>query len=266
MGLFKRNSVSNGKNVAGAANSVGNVNMRMANELYEKGEYGRAFEMFRFAAEEEGNSTAQYNLGSMYAQGLGTATDFTEAACWFYKAFKNGEKGADRMATKCLLDYANASLKTETPKGMHDKISMFVRRVYQNEDCGTIVRKNIQELGIYYFNNKKDYSMAARLFRAGAEYENEAMCQNYLAVLYNNGAGVEKNDLAALYWFDRAAEQGVKASQNDRNGILSAYVDSLGAEETRKQLNILADWCAGGTSKDVPKDAQKAKYWAAIRV
>jgi len=61
---------------------------------------------------------------------------------------------------------------------------------------------------------------AAKLFRTAAEYYNHGASQNYLAVLYNAGAGLEQDDLAALYWFDRAADNGVEVWQTARERIL----------------------------------------------
>ena len=248
MGFFRKNRETKKLNqqstpVSGVT-AISEIHMSMALGFYEEKNYGEAFELFKVVAENTGNSKAQYNLASMYAQGLGIEQNYVEAAYWFNKAYKNGEEGANKLTTKCLLDYANTVLKSDSAKEVYEKLSVFVKRVYNTENYSSIVRKNLLELGTYYFNSKKDYTMAAKLFRAGAEYENDALCQNYLAVLYNAGAGVEKNDLASLYWFDKASEQGVEAAQNDRDGMLNAYVKNLGKQETTEQLRLLVDWCS----------------------
>lgn len=265
MGLFKRNKDAKKQNqqsnpVSGVT-AIFEAHMNMALSFYEEKNYGAAFDLFKLVAENTDNSKAQYNLGSLYAQGLGTEQEFIEAAYWFNRAYKNGEEGADKLTTKCLLDYANVVLRTKTPKEVYESLSAFSKRVYNTENCSVIVRKNLLELGTYYFNTKKDYAMAAKLFRAGAEYENDGWCQNYLAVLYNAGAGVEKNDLASLYWFDKASEQGVDAAKTDRDGMLNAYINNLGKLETAEQLRLLAGWCTNGTEEAVPIDEVKAVYW-----
>lgn len=268
MGFFKKNKETKKSNQqsssASKINAVTEVHMSMALSFLEEKNYGSAFDLFKLVAENTDNSKAQYNLGSMYAQGLGTEQDFVEAAYWFNKAYKKGEEGANKLTMKCLLDYANIVLRSETEKGIYEKLSAFAKRVYNAENYRTIVRKNLLELSLYYFNNKKDYAMAAKLFRAGAEYENDAMCQNYLAVLYNAGAGVEKNDLASLYWFDKASEQGVAAAKNDRDGMFNAYINNLGKQETAEQLRMLVDWCTTGIDESVPLDEIKANYWRDI--
>ncbi len=265
MGLFRRNKdAKKQSNPVNGTTAISEVHMNMALGFYEEKNYGAAFDLFKLVAVNTDNSKAQYNLGSLYAQGLGTEQDFIEAAYWFNRAYKNGEEGADKLTTKCLLDYANTVLRTKTPKEVYEKLIAFAKRVYNTENYSVIVRKNLLELGTYYFNSKKDYAMAAKLFRAGAEYENDGWCQNYLAVLYNAGAGVEKNDLASLYWFDRASEQGVDAAKTDRDGMLNAYVNNLGKQETAGQLRLLADWCITGVDEAVPIDVNKANYWAKI--
>ena len=40
--------------------------------------------------------------------------------------------------------------------------------------------------------NKQEYTEAIKLFRAAAEFGNDGASQNYLAILYNKVAGVEK--------------------------------------------------------------------------
>ena len=43
---------------------------------------------------EQGNASAQYNLGLLYANGLGVAQDHIEAAKWFLKAAEQGNTDA----------------------------------------------------------------------------------------------------------------------------------------------------------------------------
>ena len=104
---------------------------------------------------------------------------------------------------------------------------------------------------------------AAKLFRAAAEFGNDGASQNYLAILYNQGAGVEKNDLVSLYWFDKAVTNGIVAAQVDRDGILNAYRKTISPAEFYEQIMILSGWCSIG-SDYIPKDADKAAYWRKI--
>ena len=84
-------------------------------------------------------------------------------------------------------------------------------------------------------------------------------------MLYNAGAGVEKNDLVSLYWFDKAADQGIEKALADRDGILNAYRNNLSSEEFYDYMARLSGWCAVG-SRNVPRDARKAKHWNTVAV
>ena len=120
---------------------------------------------------------------------------------------------------------------------------------------------NIMDMAIYFFNTKKDYIKAEKFLRAAAEFGNHAEAQNSLGILYNLGSdAVQKNDLASLYWFDRAAEQGLEVAIKDRDGSMAAYYDNLGKGDFIEQLTLLSKWCMNGHPK-VPKSAQMAYYW-----
>ena len=102
------------------------------------------------------------------------------------------------------------------------------------------------------------------MFRAAAEFSSYGYSQNCLAVLYNVGAGLEKNDLASLYWFDKAVDNGAAdVAKKDRDGILNAYKTNLTPREFYEEMMKLSGWCNIG-SEAVPKDAAKAAYWRAI--
>lgn len=55
----------------------------------QKGDYKRAFTIFEDFA-NQGNSTAQNNLGHMYLNGLGTKKDYKKAIGWYEKAANQG--------------------------------------------------------------------------------------------------------------------------------------------------------------------------------
>jgi len=60
---------------------------------YERGDYSKAVELFRKAA-EQGNADAQFNLGQMYDQGKGVKQDYAKAVELFRKAAKQGNADA----------------------------------------------------------------------------------------------------------------------------------------------------------------------------
>ncbi|WP_066803473.1 tetratricopeptide repeat protein [Moraxella oblonga] len=66
---------------------------QLASVYYEVEQYDKAFELFTKSA-NQGNANAQYNLGIMYDNGQGVATNKTLAKVWFGKACDNGYQEA----------------------------------------------------------------------------------------------------------------------------------------------------------------------------
>jgi TPR repeat protein len=62
-------------------------------ETAEKGDYAPALREWGILA-EQGNAKAQFNLGVMYAKGLGVSQDYKEAAKWFRKSAEQGHENA----------------------------------------------------------------------------------------------------------------------------------------------------------------------------
>ena len=58
-------------------------------DAYKRGDYGTALKEWRPLA-EQGNVSAQYNLGIMYAKGQGVPQDDTEAMKWYRLAAEQG--------------------------------------------------------------------------------------------------------------------------------------------------------------------------------
>ena len=58
-----------------------------------RGDYKTAFEKWQPLA-EEGNSTAQFNLGLMYDKGDGLRQSFPKAVKWYRNAAKQGNQSA----------------------------------------------------------------------------------------------------------------------------------------------------------------------------
>lgn len=232
-----------------------------ADEAMDNGDSARAVEIYKHILRLTPNGTAQYNLGSLYAQGKGINQDFKEAAYWFRQAEKGGDVQAGKLRLKCSLDYIHQNFSAKSPERLYVDMEQFVKYVMpETENMNTEVCRMLYSMASNYFN-KHEYSEAAKLFRAAAEFGNDGYSQNYLGVLYNAGAGVEKNDLVSLYWFDKAVENGAAdVAQKDREGILNAYKSSLTPSEFFDYMMRLSGWCTLG-NENIPKDAEKAKFW-----
>jgi uncharacterized protein len=56
---------------------------------YNRGDYATALQIFRRLA-DQGNATAQYDLGVMYGQGQGVPQDYAQAVAWYRQAAEQG--------------------------------------------------------------------------------------------------------------------------------------------------------------------------------
>ena len=64
-----------------------------ANSAYQRGDYAVAMKLWRPLA-EQGDSSAQVNLGVLYHNGQGVPQDYQEAMKWYRKAAEQGHPGA----------------------------------------------------------------------------------------------------------------------------------------------------------------------------
>lgn len=229
----------------------------------DKEDYKRAIETYKDILKLEPNATAQYNLGSLYAQGKGIKQDFQEAAYWFHQAELLGDEQAGKLCLKCILDFIHQDFDAKSPEQLYLSMAHFNRKVYTDVYIDLEVCRTLYSVAGNHFN-KQEFEKAAKLFRAAGEFGDDGYFQNYLAVLYNAGKGVAQNDLAALYWFDKAVDNGAAdVALQDRDGILNAYRTNLSKEEFSAMMLRLAEWCRTGNA-DVPKDAKKVEYWCQI--
>jgi len=90
-----------------------------------------------------------------------------------------------------MMDYMHQNIEKKTPGTVFDEMLRLASYLYPRENSTVIAAENIYALAGLHFN-RKEYAVAAKLFRSAAEYGNHGDSQNYLAVLYNAGAGVKK--------------------------------------------------------------------------
>ncbi len=230
----------------------------------DKGDYELAIETYKDILNLEPNATAEYNLGSMFAQGKGVEQDFMEGAYHFHQAELLGDEQSGRICLKCSMDFVNRNLNDKNPEQIYTDMAQFIKRVYPNtNDVNLEVCRTLYAVAGNHFN-KQEFSEAFKLFRAAGEFGGDGYSQNYLAVLYNAGRGIEQNDIVALYWFDKAVDNGAAdVAQTDRDGLLNYYKENFTADVFSATMLKLSEWCQTG-SEDVPKDEAKAIYWRKI--
>ena len=76
-----------------ATTSVAAADFAAGVRAYDRGDYASAFREFRALA-EQGNASAQFNLGFMYDNGEGVSEDDRQAVFWYRKAAEQGDASA----------------------------------------------------------------------------------------------------------------------------------------------------------------------------
>ena len=92
-------------------------------------------------------------------------------------------------------------------------------------------------------------------------WENSSILDVYKRqTLYREGCGVKKNELAALYWFNKAEEQGDTKAGADCEAVFQTFYNHCSWEEFAGKIGILAHWCRTGMGP-VPLDRERGAYW-----
>jgi TPR repeat protein len=178
-------------------------------KAYERGDYATAFRLMKPLA-EQGDATAQYNLGYMYRMGRGVPQDYAEAAKWFRKAAEQGEAIAQN-SLGVMYEKGQG-----VPQDYVEAVKWYRKAAEQGEataqsnlgfmyDQGQGVAQ--LNLGAMYDNGQgvpQDYTEAAMLYRKAAE-QGLAEPQCYLGIMYKLGQGVPQDYVLAHMWLNLAA-------------------------------------------------------------
>ena len=236
-----------------------NSMVMIADVMMQQEDYGQAADMYRRILELEPNDVAMYNYGTLHAQGKGVRRNFLEGGYWFRQAELAGDEKAGLLCQKCMLDFVHEDFDCKTSEDLYYRTLRFMKAVFPGSEIALEVCRHLYAYAGNHYK-KGEFEAAAKFFRAAAAFGNDGYSQYELAVLYNDGKGVEKNDLAALYWFDKAVDNGAAAvAQKHRNRILNAY-KNLAVTDFFEEMMKLSTWCRMGNA-DIPKDAKKAAYW-----
>ena len=127
-----------------------------------KGDYATALRLWRPLA-EQGNASAQHNLGVMYKEGNGVTQDYVAAMAWYEKAANQGKAQAQ---TSLGLMYFNGE---GVPKNYAVAVAWFRKAAEQGD------ARAQDNLGRMYFNGQgvpQDYVQAHKWYNlAASQYD-----------------------------------------------------------------------------------------------
>lgn len=182
-------------------------------------DYGRAARWFRKAA-EQGNPKAQFNLGQAYHFGEGVPKDDAEAVQWL-------RKSADQADTHAQTALGYVYLHGEgVPQGDAQAIAWYRRAA----EHGYALAQ--QALGWMYYNGRgvqKNYTQAAAWYQKAAD-QGDPVAQSSLGYMYAYGVGVERDSFAALRWYRMAAAQGEPSAKQ--------FLSSLKPPDTTRRIEL----------------------------
>ncbi len=174
----------------------------------QRGDYRTAFTGFKKLA-EQGNASAQYNLGLMYDQGQGVPKDEQQAVVWFRKAAEQGDAHAQH----------NLGVMYATGRGVskdEKQAVVWYRKAAEKGDAGAQFL-----LATMYGNGQgvpKDEQQAVVWLRKAAEQGN-AGAQGMLGMFYYFGEVVPKDEQMAYFWSLLASAQGNQDAAKFRDGM-----------------------------------------------
>ncbi|WP_429952364.1 tetratricopeptide repeat protein [Aeromonas veronii] len=149
-------------------------------------------------AAEQGDSDAQFNLGSIYDEGKGVEQNDSTAIEWYSKAAEQGYTDAQ----------FNLGLMYEAGRGVvqsdHKAVEWYHKAAQQGDAEAQFC------LGVMYQKGKgveQSNSTAVEWYHKAAQ-QGDVEAQYYLGLMYQRGEGVEQSDSSAIEWFSKAAEQG----------------------------------------------------------
>lgn len=188
----------------GDSGRSGDPAMSSAEQAYAEGDLSAAYESLAPLA-EEGDATAMWRIGIMYADGLHVDADADVAIDWLSRAHDAGEAAAGPRLGELLRERALAE-NDQTPAAVAD--------LARAAELGNLEAQTVMGSFLMAGANgvTQNYSQAFEYLSSAAS-QGDARAQVNLAFLYANGDGVEQDDVQARYWYGVAARAGLVRAQ-----------------------------------------------------
>jgi TPR repeat protein len=236
------------------ANTNGNI-------AYGRKDYAEALRWYQQAA-DQGNAAAQFALGSLYRNGLGTPRNYTRALDWYTKSAAQGNASA--INDLGWLYQFGAGV----PRDYRQAMTWYRKAAAQGNSTA---QNNVGQLYHDGLGVPVDYAQALVWYRKSADQGN-GLAENNIGWLYDDGQGVPQDYAQAMAWYRKAADHGNSAAENNigrlyQNG-LGVPVDYAQAmawyRKAADQGEAMADYNIGrlyADGKGVAKDTAVARLW-----
>lgn len=191
-------------------------------EAFKKQDFNEAIRLWTPLA-EKGNRHAQFNLGTIYADGEGILKDYKKAASLFRKAADQGLPEA--QVSLGNLYFEGQGVPTNQAVGVE-----WFRKAAEQGDADA--QHNLAVAAFQGAGLPKDDMVAAQWFLKAAE-NGRSVDQGIIAMRYSVGRGVPQDDVAAYKWFTiYAANPGTSTEERSQAAVvLQAIATALTSEQ-----------------------------------
>jgi len=212
---------------------------------FKSKDYGKAFHEWKTAA-EGGQAEAQFDLGVLYAQGLGVGRDLNEAASWYRKSAVQGNAEAQ---------FALGQLYSRgwgIPRDTADAIRWFqIANSVDSDGPPT------DWLVVDGFGAPQDEQQAAYWYWQAAD-NGHAEAQYSLGRLYATGKGVKRDEEQAARWISASAAQGYAPALSEL-GKRFAAGNGVDQNDKRAYFWLTLAFLHGDRSAEKTRSAEAAK-------
>ncbi|KAG0229820.1 hypothetical protein BGW42_001346 [Actinomortierella wolfii] len=203
-------------------------------------------------AASQGHAEAQIALGWAYQYGLGVDKDEIESDYWYYRAALQGHaKAQDILAgqdrhyvasiSRCRLAADSGNEQEQFNLGLmyKDGLGIKLDRVKAAQWLRRAADQGHSEaqfrLGMLFMEGgggvEQSDAKALACFRESALQE-QPEAQYHLATMYQTGLGTKRNVERAVFWYEKAANNGALLAQLRLAGM---YYDGRGVEQNHKK-------------------------------
>jgi hypothetical protein len=212
---------------------------------FKNKDYERAFREWKAAA-DAGQAEAQFDLGVLYAKGLGVPRDQNEAANWYRKSAEQGNAEAEFALGQMY------SRGWGVPRDVADAIRWFEMANSLDSDGPPTDWMTLEGFGV-----AQDPQQAAYWYRLAAD-KGHAEAQFNLGRLYAGGKGVKRDEEQAARWVSASATQGYAPALADL-GKRFAAGNGVAQDDKRAYFWLTLAFLHGDKSGEKMRSAEAAK-------
>lgn len=210
---YKKLAPLSAKGDAMAQNTLGRMYLQ-GNGVTQ--DFNEARALFHKAA-DKGLPNAQSNLGVIYAAGEGVKQDYKLSIDWFKKAADQGYKLAMlNLAGMYEKGYGTYPDKVEAAKWRNKANGLEVTKEKDLVKVETVGNSEYQK-GLFHYHHFMFPEAFDSFLKAAKEGNPEAQLR--VALMYQQGQGVQKNEMQAQYW-TKKAEKGKHSLSDNRQRVL----------------------------------------------